>query len=91
MEIRRRQFLDRNGAAEAAEALAALDPARRVAEGLGHADIVVLALRHMQDLVAPITRTADPPARKAEKIRIGLFAKRLVQCPFQLKLPSRCA
>src|SRR6266702_7824786 len=78
MEIRRRQLFDRNGAAEAPEALAPLDPASLVTECFGDSDIVILALRNMQDFVPAITRAADPPARKAEEIRVRLLAERLV-------------
>ncbi len=78
MEIGFGQVCDRDRAAEALLALPAFDPARGIAQCLGDADIVILALGDMQDVIPCKARAADPPAGKAEEIRIRLFAQGLI-------------
>src|SRR5580658_476093 len=65
-------------AARPLEPLAPLDPADLVAKGPGDADIVILALRHMQDVLEHEASDAEPSAREAEEYRIGLLVARLV-------------
>ena len=66
------------GAPRALHALPPLDPAHRVAELPRDADVVVLALRHMEDIGEPEAVAAEAAAREGEEFRIGLLAQRVV-------------
>lgn len=75
-----------DGAARAGLAVTALDPAGGDAQALGDADVVILALRHMQVVSLAIAPCAFEAATGVgEILRIGFLAKGVVAAQQQVK------
>src|SRR4051812_7755530 len=72
MEVGRRDLLRHRGSAKALDPLATLDPAHLVPKRAGDADVMVLALGDMQDVLLPVPERRLPPKIVREKARIGL-------------------
>src|SRR6266516_16508 len=71
MEIGFCQFRHLRRAAETFHALAPLDPADLVAKLSGDTDVVMLALRHVQDFGLLVAKCRLPPLVVGEEFRIG--------------------
>src|SRR5262245_51865420 len=80
MIVRRRRLRHGRRCAKAFLSLPALDPTGGVAERLRHPDVVILALRRMQDLLLLEAMGRLPTAIVGEEQGIGLAALGLVHC-----------
>src|SRR6516164_6045951 len=78
MEVGLRDLAGVLGSAETLKPAAPLDPAGLVAEAPRHADVVILALGDMQNVVEAVAQHAEPAAGEGKEASIGLFAARLV-------------